>query len=264
MKTLSKVLSGLIITGTILSAGAIAMAADTSGQNGKDFKNHPAIVGRMDRCGDKGKGFLDKDMMKNNMENDLKALVSAGVITQDEFDKILALSKQEAESRKAEMDKVKNMSEAERKAYFDSMKDKAPEKREDIFAKAVSNNILIQEKADAAKAKIKESHDAERTAKLTESLKEVVTAGTITQEQSDKVLAYINTMEANRPSPDAKKEATPDKERKNPLSKLVDDGTLTQEQLDAICKVLPMGGGHGEHRGGGMDKMAKHSANMNK
>lgn len=266
MKTLSKVLGGLVITGTILSAGAMAMAADTNGTNDKhkDFKNRPAMCDKMKKFGDKDKGFLGKEMMKNNIENELKTLVSTGVITQDESDKLLAFSKQEAEARKAEMDKVKNMSEDERKAYFDSMKDKKPEMREDIFTKAVSNNILTQEKADAVKAKLKETHDAERVAKMTESLKVVVTAGTITQEQADKVIAYMNTMEANRPAPGTKKEDMKDKEKKNPLAKLVEDGTLTQDQLDAICKALPMGGGHGGHRGGGMDKMAKPSADVNK
>lgn len=266
MKTLSKVLGGLVITGTILSAGAMAMAADANGTNDKhkDFKNRPAMCDKMNKFGDKGNGFLGKDMMKNNMENELKTLVSSGVITQDESDKILALSKQEAETRKAEMDKVKNMSEDERKAYFDSMKDKKPEMREDIFTKAVSSNILTQEKVDAIKAKLKETHDAERTAKFTESLNQIVTAGTITQEQADKVMAYMKTMEANRPAPDAKKEDMKDKEKKNPLTKLVEDGTLTQDQLDAICKAMPMGGNHGGHRGFDMDKMGKSSVEINK
>lgn len=266
MRNLSKAVSGLVITGVILSMGAVAMAADAKGGDGKDknFKNRPAVSGKMNLCGDKGKEFLGKEMMNKNIENDLKALVNAGVITQDESDKILSLSKQELEAKQVEMDKVKNMTNDERKAYFESMKDKGHENKEDIFAKAVSNNIITQEKADAAKAKLKESHEAERKAKLQEGLKTVVTAGTITQEQADKVLDYVNTMEANKPSPDSNKEAKPDMKKKNPLSKLVEDGTLTQEQLEAICKVLPMGGGHGDHRGPGMDKMVKPSADMSK
>lgn len=253
MKTLNKVISGILIGGTIFSTGVVAMANTTAGKN-NDFKNRTSISGKMMRGGDIG-----KNIMKNDIEDELKTLVSAGIITQGESDKILALSTQQAAARQAEMDKVKNMTDAERKAYFDSMKGQTPDKKGDIFAQAVTNGIITQEKADAAKTKLQEARDTEMKAKLTEGLSGLVTAGTITQEQSDKVLAYVNTLEANKPAP-SKDPATATKvEKKNPLSALVDNGTLTQAQLDAVCKVLPLGGGRG-HGGPGIDKPANAAA----
>jgi len=264
MKTLNKVISGLLIGGVIVSTSAVAMAANTKTAPGKnnDFQGRSPIAGKMMRGKDMDKGSLGKDIMKNNIENDLKALVSANVITQDESDKILALSKQESEARQAEMDKVKNMTDDERKAYFDSMKGQTPEKKGDIFAQAVKSGIITQEKADTAKTKLQESRDTEKKAKLTEGLSGLVTSGTITQEQADKVLAYANTLEANKPAPGTAPAAAPKEEKKNPLSSLVDDGTLTQAQLDAVCKVLPMGGGrgHGGPGGLGMNRPAKAAA----
>lgn len=260
MKKINKVLSGLLIGATLLSTGVAVMAADTKTAAGSnDLQGRPAIAGKMARGGDKDKGFLGKSAMKNNIEDNLKTLVSAGVITQDESDKILALSKQESEARQAEMDKVKNMTEDERKAYFDSMKEKNHEEKGDIFAQAVANGIITQEKADTANAKLKESHDAEKKAKLTEGLNSLVTSGTITQQQADKILAYENTLEANKPAPGTNPTDIQNSEKKSPLSALVDDGTLTQEQLDAVRKVLPIGGGygHGGYGGNGMDRSAK-------
>jgi hypothetical protein len=249
MKTFNKVISGIVIGGTILSTSAIALADTKTSATVKNiFHGRQSIAGKMFRGRE---DIFEKNAIKNNIENDLKALVTAGVITQNESDKILALSKSEDQARQAEMDKVKNMTDSERKAYFDSMKGKAPQMKGDIFTQAVSSGIITQVKADAAKAKLQETRDAEMKAKLTEGLSSLVKAGTITQEQSDKVSTYINTLEANKlapgkiPSEPKDPAAYKAEAKKNPLSALVDNGTLTQAQLNAIAKVLPMGKGHG-------------------
>jgi hypothetical protein len=255
MNNLNKILSTLVIGGVLLSASAVAFADETKATTDNNFKNRPSVAGKMMKGGDRNKGFSEKGIMKNNIEDNLKTLVSSGIITQDEADKILALSTQEAE-----IDKVKNMTEEERKAYFDSNKDLNHGKKEDIFAKAVSNGIITQEKADASEAKLHEIRDAEKEAKLNEGLSGLVTAGTITQEQSDKIITYVKTLESNNPAKDADGTAAPKTERKNPLSTLVDDGTLTQAQLDEVSKVIPMGGrGHVGHKNHGMNRGDKAS-----
>lgn len=179
MNKLKKVLSVLLIGGTILSTGAITFADETTTAEGQNnsLKGRPYVEGRMKRGGDRNKGKFGKEVIKNNIEDNLNALVSSGVITQDKADKILALSKQEAETRQAEMDKIKNMTEDERKAYFEANKNQA-------------------------------------------------------------------------------------REKKNPLSALVDDGTLTQAQLDEVSKVLSIGGGrgHGGKETHSMNRSAKAAA----
>lgn len=249
MKTLNKVISGLLIGGTIISGSAVAMASTTTAGKNTDFQGRTSIAGKMmsgkSIAGKMMSGKADKGIWKNDIEDSLKALVSAGVITQAESDKILALSKQEAEARQAEMDKVKNMTDSERKAYFESIKGQTTEKKGDIFSQAVSSGIITQEKADAAKAKLQETRETERKQKLTEGLSGLVTAGTITQTQADKVLAYVDTLEANKQASDKTSTTATKEEKKNPLSALVDNGTLTQEQLDAVSKVLSIGGGRG-------------------
>ena len=115
--------------------------------------------------------------------------------------------------------------------------------------------------------KVDETHETEKKAQLTASLSGLVTAGTITQDQADKILAYVNTLEANKPDLGTTAPSADQKDKKtNPLSALVDNGTLTQAQLDEVCKVLPMGGGHGHggHAGSRMNKPAKATTDTSK
>jgi hypothetical protein len=258
MKNLSKKITGLVIAASIISTGVVAMAATAGTTSDSKTVNQSKAEGRMMKGEHRGKGGFDKGgfdkggMVKGDIENNLKSLVSAGVITQDESDKILALSKEQTAARQAEMDKVKNMTAEERKAYFETAKDKSADRKGDIFAQAVTGGILTQEKADAAKAKLQETRTAERKAEVTEGLAGLVTAGTISQDQADKVAKYMETLQANKPAKDSTTAPDQKQERKNPLSALVDDGTLTQAQLDEVSKVVHFGGGHGH--GGRGDK----------
>lgn len=94
---------------------------------------------------------------------------------------------------------------------------------------------------------------------MTERLSGLVTAGTITQEQADKVIAYIDTLKAMKTASDAAPSTNQTDKNTNPLSALVDKGTLTQAQLDEVSKVLPMDGGHrqGGPKGASKDKASK-------
>lgn len=252
MKTFNKIVTGLVIEGIILSTGIAAFASTTSSSDGSStLKTRTSMAGKLFKGG-KGHGSI------YGSESSLKSLVAAGVLTQAEADKITALSTAEEQARQAEMDKVRSITAEERKAYFESNQMQVPKEKGDIFTLAVSRGILTQTKADTAKAKLQEIRDAERQAKLTEELKGLVTAGTITQAQADKVIAYINTLEANKPVQGTSTAADKNSNavKINPLSALVDNGTLTQAQLDAVTKILPFGKGHGHgFKGGkGMDR----------
>jgi polyhydroxyalkanoate synthesis regulator phasin len=75
-----------------------------------------------------------------------------------------------------------------------------------------------------------------------ESMKTLVTAGTITQAQSDKI---VEALTANRGNKSGEKKQKSDqqstdksKTRTSPLSKLVTDGTITQAQSDAVMAKM--------------------------
>lgn len=86
--------------------------------------------------------------------------------------------------------------------------------------------------------------------RIQDSIQPLVTAGTITQAQADKIITAYTT----RPTGDGQKNKTQDKQqnnqqgnnqnngqnkqRNNLLSKLVADGTITQAQADAVTQKV--------------------------
>lgn len=104
MKNLRKKITGLIVAASIMSIGVVSMAA-TSGTTSDSKRTYQSNAeGKMTEGRHGGKGGFAKDGIgKGNMEDTLKSLVSAGTITQEESDKILALSKEKAAARQAEI-----------------------------------------------------------------------------------------------------------------------------------------------------------------
>lgn len=221
---------------------------------------------------------------KINIKSKLDALVKAGTITQVVEDKVVTYFNQKDTDRKAEMDKVKAMTEADRKTYFDS-KVKAAGERTDLFADIVKSGTITQVEADAIKAALPQSQrgpgmmggrhengqkfDGVKSVDLQKDMKTkldaIVKSGTITQATEDQVIAYYNKMGSDRKAEMDKIKAMTEADRKvyfeskvkgegeksGPLASLVKAGTLTQVQADAINKVFPehqMGHGMGGRR----------------
>lgn len=78
----------------------------------------------------------------------LKSAVEKGTITQEKADKITAYMKTKMEEKKAEFDKIKDMTKEERDAYL-AEKSKT---RTDMFTDLVNQGIITQAEADALKA----------------------------------------------------------------------------------------------------------------
>lgn len=85
---------------------------------------------------------------RNGMKQQLDNAVRSGTITQDDENKIIAYLQQKHEQRKAEKEKIKSMTEEQRKSYFEN---KRSEKRGDFFDELVSQGILTKDKSDALK-----------------------------------------------------------------------------------------------------------------
>ena len=82
--------------------------------------------------------------MKKNMETNLAKLVTDKTITQDQADKIKATMIKEEAAKKAEMEKVKNMTEAQRTTYKDSTK----ANHESALKSLVDDGTITQAQAD--------------------------------------------------------------------------------------------------------------------
>lgn len=104
--------------------------------------------------------------------------------------------------------------------------------------------------------------------RIQDSIQPLVTAGTITQAQADKIITAYTT----RPTGDGQKNKTQDKQqgntenngqnkqKNNLLSKLVTDGTITQDQADAVTQKMKENSTH-KNNGQGSQNNKSQSTN---
>lgn len=164
----------------------------------------------------------------------LDSLVSAGTITQGEEDKITSYMQQKADERSAEMDKLKSMSPEDRKTYFEQNKS---QNRPDPLKDLVDQNVITQDQADSIIKAIQSSKNQSSAATSTTAdsnnaqgdfkakLDSLVSAGTITKDQEDKIIEDMEKKEALRKA---------EMEKANPLENLINQNITTQDQADLL------------------------------
>lgn len=119
-----------------------------------------------------------------------------------------------------------------------------------LFAGCQSSSGTSSSTTQSSKQSSNKPSTEQMKKRVQDSIQPLVTAGTITQAQADKI---ITAYEA-RPAGNGQKNKTQDnqqssqqgstqnngqnKQRFNPLSKLVSDGTITQAQADAVTQKM--------------------------
>ena len=194
-------------------------------------------------------------MQRQGWDIQLDALVKSGTITQAKADSIQAYLSEQKAAMKADMEKIKAMTEAERKAYFERNKPKAPE-RFDILSTLVEKGIITQTEADAIKAAEQAKHEEQRAAEqakqqeyMTTALNKLVDSKVITAGQVTKITEYMAKEQSAREVEMQKVKAMTKEQRDtyfksnaenkgNMLAPLVTDKILTQAQADAVVNVL--------------------------
>lgn len=182
---------------------------------------------------------FDPAALKQSYEPALKELVSAGTITQDQADKVLAEltnSSPQAGNQKNQGQGTGQNGPNNRRGGFDR------------FGGLVSNGVITQAQADAINAKVMELSMKSRYEPV---LKELVTAGTITQNQADKVLAELTKSMPQQGAPNRNNNQQNNNQGQqsgngngqnnagfNRLSGLVSSGVITQAQADAINEKM--------------------------
>lgn len=247
-KIMSKIIPAVVAGSVLLSTGTLVFAQSSK----REAKSQATQTQHFKNPTENAKAELDK-------------LVSASTITQDQENKILDFIKQKSQVAKAEMDKVKNMSETERQAYFVSKSKEKP----NLANELVSAAIVSQDQAGAV---IKALHPGNKgTKKSTETVKakfdKLVSSSIISQDQENKILDFIKQKgEAAKAEREKLKNlseterqayfASNPKQKTDLLSELVSAGIISQDQANSIKQNFPetTKSGNGHKKGISKDK----------
>lgn len=238
-KLISKIMTAVIAGGVLLSTGGYVFAkSNVSGTTGAHKKAQETR--------------MNKKNPTDNMKSELDKLVTAGTITQDQETNIINAMKQEQTDRKAEMDKIKNMTEAERKSYFENQK---TAEKTDFLSKLVTAGTLTQDQANAVRNTIHQGpgrrEGEANPERLKTQLDKLVTTGTITQTEENNILKYFTDKYTEKKAEMDKVKNMTETERKSYfesqknteksgfLSELVTSGIISQDKADAIKATMP-------------------------
>lgn len=251
MKNKTIAMAGALLIGGLLTFNSVAFAdttdTTTANQPQKFEQIREKLQGKMGGFRERGQMGM-KIHQKLDWSTKLKELVAEGTITQATADKIQAYTSEQQAAMKAEMEKIKAMTDAERKAYFESKKTDSF-KRIDLFSSMVEKGVITQAEADAITSKLHDIQQTKMQENVKASLDKLVTSNTITQDQATKIIDYMTKQQAERAAEMEKVKAMTEEERDayfknniknrtNMLEQLVTDNVLTQEQADAVAKAL--------------------------
>jgi len=80
---------------------------------------------------------------------------------------------------------------------------------------------------------------AKMEAEFKSGLEQLVKNNVITPKQEDTIIRYFRDMRGKNGPPPSKEKGNPPQDQANPLSTLVKNGVITQEQAKAIEKIMP-------------------------
>jgi polyhydroxyalkanoate synthesis regulator phasin len=192
---------------------------------------------------------LGQAQSQQQISDSLKTLVDKGTITQEQSDKILKSFADAAANRAAQAQKIENMTVKEARQYMQDNQGKTHNSLEQL----VTDGVITHDQADAFKDAMAENAQKQNQQRISDGLKALVDKGTITQAQADKILAKLDTVQKDREALREKIKNMTAEERQqymknnqlkpeNPISQLVTDGTITQEQADALAGIVGKGG----------------------
>lgn len=203
---------------------------------------------------------MAQNQKQQKLTDSLKALVQKGTITQEQSDAIIKRFEDAEKEREALLAKMENMTLKEIRQYQKDNKGKVQNPMDQL----VSDGVITQEQVEAIQKANMEAAQKQNQQRISDSLKALVDKGTITQEQSDKILKKLEATQKEREALLGKIKSMTQEERRqymqenknkrqDPLSQLVADGTITQEQADAIGEAIPHKGfgGFGGQKGFG-------------
>lgn len=244
-KSLSKVLMGVICSSFILTTGNIALASNLK------VPSSGTPTSYMESCTVVKKHHNPKHRLSSEeMKPYLDKLVVSKTISQEQENKILSYAQKRAEERKAEKEKLKNMSEAERKAYWEQNKSIG---KHSFFQELVDQKVISEEQEKAIKDTLPSPKEIrkEKELKFKSNLSELVKSGKITKDQENKINKFmkekINEKEVEKEKLDKMNEAErksyfeQNKSKENPdiIKELIEKKIITENEANLVREALP-------------------------
>jgi hypothetical protein len=237
--TKTKIITGLLLASIVVSTSVTVLASESTNTSGTN--NAPAY----------GEKFKEAKRFKHNfsadnLKKELDPLVKDGTINEVQATQIVDYFKAKEAEWKVEKEKIKNMTEAQRKTYFEQKKSSG---RPDVFKDLVEKNIVNQTQADAIK-KVLPYHKKKMHVNFKEKLSSAVKNGTITQAQADKINSYLETKKAERKAEIEKARSMTEEQRKTYFQQkkssdkpdlfkdLVEQKIVSQSEADALKKLF--------------------------
>lgn len=241
-----KTIGGLLAGTILLSLGGLALAATDTAAPPPDYEARRECP---------PPGFKD---MRQHMTDALTQLVSAGTITQDQADKLTSFFQAKDNERRAEFEKVKAMSEVDRRTYFQQKKGTRPDFIGDIKTAAGLSDDQAKAVADAMRPP-RPAGPEKGFPDLKNKVTQLVQGGTITQKQSDKIQQFFAAKAEERKAEfEQTKNMTPEErhayfeqkasDRPDMVKDLKKAAGLSDEQAKKVADALrpPHGPHHGQ------------------
>lgn len=242
-----KTIGGLLAGTLLLSLGGLALAATDTAAPPPDYATRRECPPPPN----------DKEMQQH-LTGALTRLVNAGTITQDQADKLTSFFQTKDSERRAEFAKVKAMSEADRRTYFQQKKGTRPDFIGDIKTVAGLSDDQAKTVADALRPP-RPAGPEKGFPNLQNKITQLVKDGTITQKQSDKIQQFFAAKAEERKAEfEQTKDMTPEErhayfEQKAPgrpdmAKDLKKAAGLSDEQAKKVADALrpPHGPHHGQ------------------
>lgn len=190
-----KLITGVLLGSMVLSLGTTAFASENTegllnNQSEKKIKYSMFKKDAKNFKEFKQKRFENRE---KHLDKNLDELLENDTLSKDTVDKVKAYIEKRAAERKAEFEKVKDMTKEERNEYWSERKAERKGEKINIIDQMVEENIITKDEAEKIEENLQNRKEI-----LSEKLDELVEDSTLSKDKVDKIKAYIEERAAER------------------------------------------------------------------
>ncbi len=237
-----KKIVGVVAIGVLVLALGSGVLAD-SFQMSKARQNERAMNGEFKR----GMG-AERENGKDKIEKLVNELVEEGNLSEDKGDSILSFIEDKKAEMEAHMEEMKDMTPEERREFIEKNREERPQGG--IIEEMVDEGIITEEDGDLIRDKNEENMRELKQTQINNSLSPLVEEGIISQDVIDRFIELDEERHEERKAKFGKMRDMTKEERRDFLKEnrgnrvsiidqMVEEGTITEDQADAIRESLP-------------------------